>query len=79
MAEKKQGKDELNDYDRQDLTNAYENRPISTMGSDYLAEQSQLANSNLVEASRNYSRCFRCYSWYSIREQQAIANRRKLH
>jgi hypothetical protein len=42
MAEKKQGKDELNDYDRQDLTNAYENRPISTMGSDYLAEQSQL-------------------------------------
>jgi hypothetical protein len=29
MAEKKQGKDELNDYDRQDLTNAYENRPIS--------------------------------------------------
>jgi hypothetical protein len=50
---KKQGKDELNDYDRQDLTNAYENRPISTMGSDYLAEQSQLANSNLVEASRN--------------------------
>jgi hypothetical protein len=28
MAEKSKGKDELNDYDRQDLTNAYENRPM---------------------------------------------------
>jgi hypothetical protein len=28
MAEKKQGKDELNDYDRQDLTNAYENSQL---------------------------------------------------
>jgi hypothetical protein len=48
---KKQGKDELNDYDRQDLTNAYENSQLVLV--DYLAEQSQLANSNLVEASRN--------------------------
>jgi hypothetical protein len=53
MADKKQGVKDLNSYDRQKLTNAYENRPISTMGSDYLAEQSQLASSNLVEASRN--------------------------
>jgi hypothetical protein len=49
---KKQGKDELNDYDRQDLTNAYENRPISTMGR-LLSGAKSTSNSNLVEASRN--------------------------
>ena len=53
IQEKKQGIRDKNGYDKQDLTNAYENKPISTMATDYLAEQSQLATSNLVQASQN--------------------------
>lgn len=42
----------LNNYERQELTNAFENIPISTIGSDQLFEQNQINSSNMVDAAR---------------------------
>lgn len=50
--QKKDAKNELNEYERQTLTNAFENIPISTVGSDLMREESGRTSANLVEASR---------------------------
>lgn len=53
--QKKQAKNALNNYDRQDLDNSnpYENMPISTVGSDIMQEENQRNNANAVDALRN--------------------------
>jgi hypothetical protein len=51
--DKKAGEQALNNYERQDLNNAFENVKISTIGSDLLKEESQRTSANLVDASRN--------------------------
>lgn len=51
--EKKKAQNALNNYDRQDLKNPYENVQISTVGSDLMREESGRTSANLVEASRN--------------------------
>lgn len=43
---------ELNDYERQELKNAYENVKISTMGSDLLREENARTSANLIDASQ---------------------------
>jgi len=48
----KKAQRELNDYERQELNNAYEDVKISTMGSDLLREENARTTSNLVDASR---------------------------
>lgn len=42
----------LNNYERTELTNAYENMPISTMGADLLREENARTSANLVDALR---------------------------
>lgn len=49
---KKQAQNELNNYERQELTNAFENVKISTMGSDLLKEENARNTANLVDATR---------------------------
>lgn len=44
---------ELNDYERQSLDNAFENIQISTMGSDLLREQGAQTSANMVDALQN--------------------------
>lgn len=48
----KKGERELNNYERQELNNAYENISISTMGSDLLREENARTTSNLVDATQ---------------------------
>jgi hypothetical protein len=48
--EKDKTNKELANYERVDLTNAYEDQQISTMGSDYLAEQNSISSANMVNA-----------------------------
>ena len=48
----KKAQRELNNYERQDLNNAYENIQISTMGSDLLREENARTSSNLVDATQ---------------------------
>jgi hypothetical protein len=48
----KKAQRELNDYERQELNNAYENVQISTMGSDLLREENARTSANLVDASQ---------------------------
>jgi hypothetical protein len=52
---KRKAQNALQDYNRQDLdkSNAYENIPISTVGSDLMREESQRNSANIVDAMRN--------------------------
>lgn len=47
---KKRAKDELNNYERQDLVNAYENIEISTIGSDLQREETQRTVATIVDS-----------------------------
>lgn len=51
--DKKAAERELNDYERQTLTNAYDNIQISTVGSDLMTQESQRTTANLTDATRN--------------------------
>lgn len=53
MKDKKKAENELNNYERQALTNAFENVKISTVGTDLMREESQRNSADLVDASRN--------------------------
>jgi hypothetical protein len=53
ISQQKKGQSNLDGYDRQSLGNAYEDTQISTMGTRYLAEESQRANATLIDATRN--------------------------
>ena len=48
----KKAQNELNSYERQVLTNAFENVKISTMGSDILRDENARNTANLVNASK---------------------------
>lgn len=50
--QRKEAKDALNNFDRQELENVYEDVPISTYGSDRILEQSGLASANATQAAR---------------------------
>lgn len=50
--EKKKAKRALDNYDRQELKNPYENVQISTEGSDLMREESGRTSANLVEAAQ---------------------------
>lgn len=50
--QKKKAQNELNDYERQELNNAFENVKISTMGSDLLREENARTSGSLVDATR---------------------------
>lgn len=49
----KEAKEALNDLDQPILDNVYKDLPISTVGSDYLAEQNARTSADLVGASRD--------------------------
>ena len=49
----KQAENALKNYKRNDLTNPYENDQISTIGSDYMREQSGQMSADMVDSSRN--------------------------
>lgn len=51
--DKKNAQNQLNDYERQTLSNAYENIQISTVGSDLMTQESQRTTANLTDATRN--------------------------
>lgn len=53
MKDKQKAEDALANFDRQDLTNAYENVPISTVGSDLIREEAGRTSANIVDAVRN--------------------------
>jgi hypothetical protein len=48
-----QAKKALNSFERQALTNVYENMPISTVGSDIMQEASARTTASLVDSSRS--------------------------
>ena len=48
----KKAQRELNNYERQELNNAFENVQISTMGSDLLREEGARTTANLVDATQ---------------------------
>lgn len=50
--QKRDAKRALNDYERQDLTNAFEDMPISTVGSDFMREQADQLSAGLTDAAR---------------------------
>lgn len=50
--QRKAGEKELNEFDRQDLENAYEDLPISTYGSDLIREQSGISAASSVDAAQ---------------------------
>jgi hypothetical protein len=50
--QKKKAKKELNNYEREELNNAFENVQISTMGSDLLREENARTTANLVDATQ---------------------------
>ena len=49
----KEAANALKNYKRNDLTNPYENDQISTVGSDYMREQSGQMSADMVDSSRN--------------------------
>ena len=49
---KKKANQQLNEYERQDLNNAFEDVKISTLGSDILREENQRTSTNLVDSLR---------------------------
>lgn len=51
--QKKQAQAALDNYQRQELKNPYENIQISTIGSDLIRQESGRTTANLVDASRN--------------------------
>jgi hypothetical protein len=53
ISTRKKGERGIDNYDRQDLQSAWENTQVSTMGSRYMAEESQRANANIIDATRN--------------------------
>jgi hypothetical protein len=53
ISTRKKGERGIDNYERQDLQNAWENTQVSTMGSRYMAEESQRANANIIDATRN--------------------------
>lgn len=53
LENKKAGERALQNYERQDLDNAFEDIPISTIGSDLIREESQRTTADLVQASQN--------------------------
>jgi hypothetical protein len=53
MKSKEAGEDALANFKRQDLTNPYEDLPISTVGSDMIREESGRTSANAVDALRN--------------------------
>ena len=48
----KDAKEALNNFERQELTNVYENMPISTLGSDLIKEENSRISSTQVNALR---------------------------
>lgn len=50
---RKNAQNELNDYERVELENAFENMPISTVGSELMREETQRATATAVDAARN--------------------------
>ncbi len=48
----KNAQNEINDYERQTLDNAFENIQISTMGSDLLKEQAGITSASLVDSAQ---------------------------
>lgn len=51
--DKKNAKRALNNFERHDLSNAFEDIPISTIGSDYMREENQLATAGAIDAAQN--------------------------
>ncbi len=51
--DKENAQNQLNDYERQTLSNAYENIQVSTVGSDLMTQESQRTTANLTDATRN--------------------------
>lgn len=49
----KEASNNLKNYKRNDLTNAYENTQISTVASDYAKDRNDQTSADMVEASRN--------------------------
>jgi hypothetical protein len=49
---KRKAQNELNDYERQQLDNAYKDIQISTMGSDLLREENARTSANLIDATQ---------------------------
>lgn len=52
MNRSKKAQRELNNYERQELNNAFEDVQISTMGSDLLREENARTTANLVDATQ---------------------------
>jgi hypothetical protein len=50
---KKKAQNEMNDYERQSLDNAFKNVQISTLGSDLMREENQRTTANLLDASKD--------------------------
>jgi hypothetical protein len=50
--QKKNAARALNEFERQDLDNAFDDLQISTLGSDYLSEQNQIATAGAVDAAQ---------------------------
>lgn len=50
--QKNEAKKALNNFDRQELENVYADLPISTVGSDFLAEQNSRTSAQLIGASQ---------------------------
>lgn len=51
--EKKQALQDIENFDRQDLDNAFTDLPISTVGSDLIREESALTTASLVDLARS--------------------------
>lgn len=53
IKQSKEAKEALANFERQDLTNVYENQGISTIGSDLMREEAGRTSASLVDATRN--------------------------
>lgn len=51
--DKKRAERALNEYNRNDLVNPYENMQVSTLGADYMREETSRNVASMVDASRN--------------------------
>lgn len=51
--QKKRAQSELDKYQRVELNNAYENIPISTVGSDLMREQTSALSADMIDVARN--------------------------
>jgi len=49
----RKAKNEMNNYERQTLDNAFKDIPISTVGSELMREENQRTAADLIDASRN--------------------------